>query len=77
MMIARFLFVPYVLGSDCYTSDELYSGKYTRPECEPWSEAEWAWPQMTEKYRSDENYCRFDFKFFEVFKILIFETSRV
>ena len=47
-----------IAAEDCYTENELYTGTTTRQECEPWSEAAWSWPQMSEKYSGSKNYCR-------------------
>ena len=50
-----------VVGSvacECYNDNEFYTGTETGPNCEPWAESEWAWPNMFSMFNRDSNYCR-------------------
>ena len=58
VMSLLLILMSFVAAEDCYTESELYTGSTTRSECEPWSEAAWAWPEMSDKYSGSKNYCR-------------------
>ena len=56
----RFSVLIALVAGECYNENDFYEGTATNANCEPWSESEWAWPDMYSIHKRDGNYCRFD-----------------